>query len=170
MYFRKRFEVEKLTDQSFYQKVVGREEGEIWFIDFAANWCRPCQHMLPEFKEAAKSLRGRINFGYVECTQYQSICQGFGVQSYPSLFLFPAKTPNNIGPVCYSMFLTVVVVRHVVKITNKIFKLEIDPDLVKFNYQRRDSYAFFHFLSNNIKAKQPVADARMIVDFNKEWF
>ena len=98
--FEKRFEVEKLTDQSFYQKVVGREEGEIWFIDFAANWCRPCQHMLPEFKEAAKSLRGRVNFGYVECTQYQSICQGFGVQSYPSLFLFPAKTPSNIGPVC----------------------------------------------------------------------
>ena len=41
---------------------------------------------------------------------------------------------------------------------------------MKFNYQRRDSYAFFHFLSNNIKAKQPVADARMIVDFNKERF
>jgi DnaJ family protein C protein 10 len=138
MYFRKRFEVEKLTDQSFYQKVVGRDEGEIWFIDFAANWCRPCQNMLPEFKEAAKSLRGRVNFGYVECTQYQGICQGFGIESYPSLFLFPAKTTNNI-----------------------------DPDLVKFNYQRRDSYAFFHFLSNNIKTKQPVADARMIVDFDK---
>ena len=51
-----------------------------------------------------------------------------------------------------------------------IFKLKIDPDLVKYNYQRRDSYAFFHFLSNNIKAKQPVADARMIVDFGKEGF
>ena len=51
-----------------------------------------------------------------------------------------------------------------------IFKLKIDPDLVKYNYQRRDSYAFFHFLSNNIKAKKPVADARMIVDFGKEGF
>lgn len=55
-------------------------------------------------------------------------------------------------------------------ISNLHFQTEKDPDLVKFNYQRRDSYAFFHFLSNNIKAKQPVADARMIVDFDKERF
>ena len=122
--------VEKLTDLSFYRKVVGRPDGEIWFVDFAANWCGPCQRMFPEFKDAAKSLVGRVNFGYVECTEYQGICSGFNIESYPSLYLFPAKSEENV-----------------------------DPDLIKFKYQRRDSYAFFHFLSHNIRAKSPIIDA-----------
>lgn len=87
----------KLDSKTFYEKVVGRPDGEIWFVDFAANWCRPCQMMIPEFKGAAKRVLGKINFGYVECTEHQSICNGFSVRSYPTILLFQPKTPQDIG-------------------------------------------------------------------------
>ena len=50
----------KLDSQSFYQKVVGRPDGEIWFVDFAASWCRPCQMMMSDFKQAAKKVYGKF--------------------------------------------------------------------------------------------------------------
>ena len=52
----------KLDSQSFYQKVVGRPDGEIWFVDFAASWCRPCQMMMNDFKQAAKKVYGKFSF------------------------------------------------------------------------------------------------------------
>ena len=52
-----------------------RPHEEIWFIDFAASWCRPCNRMFPEFKSAAKMLQGTIKFGHVECPENQELCE-----------------------------------------------------------------------------------------------
>jgi thioredoxin-like negative regulator of GroEL len=52
-----------------------RPHEEIWFIDFAASWCRPCNRMFPEFKKAAKMLQGTIKFGHVECPENQALCE-----------------------------------------------------------------------------------------------
>ena len=91
----------KLDAQSFYQRVVGRPDGEVWFVDFAANWCRPCQMMLSDFKHAAKQVAG-IHFGYVECTEHQAICDGFNIRTYPTIHLFQPKSPDNIGKLLIS--------------------------------------------------------------------
>ena len=93
----------KLDAQSFYQRVVGRPDGEVWFVDFAANWCRPCQMMLSDFKHAAKQVASiNIHFGYVECTENQAICDGFNIRSYPTIHLFQPKSPDNIGKLLLS--------------------------------------------------------------------
>jgi len=145
----------KLDAQSFYQRVVGRPDGEVWFVDFAANWCRPCQMMLSDFKHAAKQVAGiNIHFGYVECTEYQAICDGFNIRSYPTIHLFQPKSPDNI-----------------------------DPPMKKYNYGRRDTQAFIQFLGENVQTPTPVYDglkaldpdmvirdkAPVVVDFYANW-
>ena len=59
----------------FSKEIMHRPHEEIWFIDFAANWCRPCNRMFPEFKKAAKMLQGTVKFGHVECPENQALCE-----------------------------------------------------------------------------------------------
>ncbi|VDM77738.1 unnamed protein product [Strongylus vulgaris] len=85
--------VDELTPDQFVQLVEGRGSDETWVVDFFAPWCGPCQQLAPELQKAARALRAydeRVHVGSVDCQAYGQFCSKQGVNSYPSVRLYPA--------------------------------------------------------------------------------
>lgn len=76
-----------LTPESFKNQVLfGKDH---WVIDFYAPWCGPCQHFAPEFEQIARTLKGKVKAGKVDCQAYDSTCGSAGVQAYPTVKWYP---------------------------------------------------------------------------------
>ncbi|XP_030284460.1 dnaJ homolog subfamily C member 10 [Sparus aurata] len=81
-----------LDPLSFTERVKGRDEGQIWAVDFYAPWCGPCQALMPEWRRMARLLSGQILVGSVDCQQFQSFCQSQNVRAYPEIRLYLGNT------------------------------------------------------------------------------
>ncbi|WP_305982300.1 thioredoxin [Roseivirga thermotolerans] len=57
-------------------------------VDFYADWCGPCQMMVPVLKEVAQEMGDRLKVIKVDVDKNQPIAQRFGVRSIPMLILF----------------------------------------------------------------------------------
>lgn len=78
----------ELTDANFEEKVL--ESTDLWLVEFFAPWCGHCKNLAPEWKRAAKNLKGKVNLGQVDCTVHTTICSRFEVQGYPTIKIFGA--------------------------------------------------------------------------------
>ncbi|RXM29964.1 DnaJ-like subfamily C member 10 [Acipenser ruthenus] len=76
-----------LTPEDFNKKVLNG--GDHWVIDFYAPWCGPCQNFAPEFELLARSVKGRVKAGKVDCQAYPQTCQGAGIKAYPTVKMYP---------------------------------------------------------------------------------
>uniref|UniRef100_A0AAX7SJZ2 DnaJ homolog subfamily C member 10 n=1 Tax=Astatotilapia calliptera TaxID=8154 RepID=A0AAX7SJZ2_ASTCA len=81
-----------LDPSSFTEKIKGRDEGQIWAVDFYAPWCGPCQALMPEWRRMARLLSGQILVGSVDCQRFQSFCQSQSVRAYPEIRLYPGNS------------------------------------------------------------------------------
>ncbi|CAJ0577647.1 unnamed protein product, partial [Mesorhabditis spiculigera] len=59
-----------------------------YLVDFYAPWCGPCMRFVPVFDQIAKALEGRVQLVKVDCDQWPGVCQGAGIQAYPSIRLY----------------------------------------------------------------------------------
>ncbi|XP_045152176.1 dnaJ homolog subfamily C member 10 [Echinops telfairi] len=75
-----------LTPQTFNEKVL--QGSSHWVIDFYAPWCGPCQNFAPEFELLARTIKGKVKAGKVDCQAYAQTCQKAGVRAYPTVRLF----------------------------------------------------------------------------------
>src|SRR3989338_2063252 len=73
----------ELEEEDFDKRT---EEGK-WIIDFWAAWCVPCKVMDPEFAEAAKEMKGKVNFAKVDVESNQELANRFEVMSIPTTIL-----------------------------------------------------------------------------------
>uniref|UniRef100_U3FX44 DnaJ homolog subfamily C member 10 n=1 Tax=Micrurus fulvius TaxID=8637 RepID=U3FX44_MICFL len=84
-----------LTSQSFSDKVLNGKEH--WVIDFYAPWCGPCQNFAPEFEILAKTVKGKVKAGKVDCQAHAHTCQSAGIRAYPTVKFYPYQgTKKNI--------------------------------------------------------------------------
>jgi len=86
-------EVVELTDASFGDKVL--ESKDLWAVAFVAPWCGYCKKLEPEWNSASGRLKGVGKLGRVDATANQELAQRYGVQSYPTIKLFPAGAPKS---------------------------------------------------------------------------
>ncbi|KAG6023946.1 hypothetical protein E4U41_001901 [Claviceps citrina] len=75
-----------LTAESF-QKLVTQTQ-DAWFIKFYAPWCHHCQAMGPTWQQLAKSMRGKLNIGEVNCDKESRLCKDVRAKSYPTIIFF----------------------------------------------------------------------------------
>lgn len=56
-----------------------------------------CKNLAPEYKKAAKALKGVVNVGAVDCDDHKDIAGKFGVKGFPTIKIFTGKdsTPYN---------------------------------------------------------------------------
>jgi len=84
-----------LTPSNF-DKLVTNGDG-VWIVEFYAPWCGHCKNLVPEYKKAAKALKGIVNVGAVNADEHRSLGGQFGVQGFPTIKVFGAnkKKPED---------------------------------------------------------------------------
>lgn len=75
-----------LTAESF-QKLVTLSQ-DPWLIKFYAPWCPHCQAMAPTWQQLAKTMRGKLNVGEVNCDKESRLCKDVGARAYPTIMFF----------------------------------------------------------------------------------
>ncbi|KAH9495740.1 DnaJ sub C member 10 [Bulinus truncatus] len=85
--------LENLSPEDFPDRVVNSKEP--WFVDFFAPWCPPCMRLLPEFKKASKLYGLKVNFGTVDCTVHNNLCNMNHIHSYPTTILYNQSIPHQ---------------------------------------------------------------------------
>lgn len=60
----------------------------VTLVDFYADWCGPCQQMLPVIDELATLYAGRANITKVDVDMSGDIAWQFGIMSIPTLLIF----------------------------------------------------------------------------------
>lgn len=96
---------EKLTKQSFLEKVFNYEENKEWkfegelpaIIDFYADWCGPCKMIAPILEELSEDYQGKVNIYKIDTEVEQELAGAFGIRSIPSLLFIPKNEPPQMA-------------------------------------------------------------------------
>ena len=56
--------------------------------DFWAEWCMPCQALLPVIEELGQQLEGSVKVGKVNCDENRELVKEFRVMSIPTVIFF----------------------------------------------------------------------------------
>ncbi|XP_010522374.1 PREDICTED: protein disulfide-isomerase 2-3-like [Tarenaya hassleriana] len=84
----------ELNSSNFDELVI--KSKELWIVEFFAPWCGHCKKLAPEWKKAAKNLKGKVNLGHVNCDADQSLMSRFKVQGFPTILVFGADKSSHI--------------------------------------------------------------------------
>ncbi len=76
--------VAHLNNETFAEMI---SEG-IVLVDFWAEWCMPCQALLPVIEELGTELAGIAKIGKVNCDENRELVKKFGVMSIPTVIFF----------------------------------------------------------------------------------
>lgn len=74
------------TAESFQKQVTQTQDA--WFIKFYAPWCPHCQAMGPTWQQLAKTMRGKLNVGEVNCDKESRLCKDVHATAYPTIIFF----------------------------------------------------------------------------------
>ena len=95
-----------LTEKTFFERVGHKSEEEMWLVDFFAPWCGPCQQLAPQWRNLAKLVAKypHIHVGKVDCTEESDLCFKLGVQSYPTIRMYPLGSVGHTRYQPYSQY------------------------------------------------------------------
>jgi len=81
-------DVVDLTADNFDELI--NQDGKGWMVMFYAPWCGHCKAALPEWNEAASSLKKEknIRFGRINCDEHKATCGNYGIRGYPTIKWF----------------------------------------------------------------------------------
>jgi len=71
------------SNKQFNDLVKG---GKPFVLDFYADWCGPCQTLLPTVEKLAAEFEGKVDILKVNVDKQQALAQKFQVRSIPAIF------------------------------------------------------------------------------------
>lgn len=73
-----------ITKNSQFNDLVA--SGKPFVLDFYADWCGPCQALLPTVEKLAEEFAGEVEIVKVNIDEQRPLAEKFGVRSIPALF------------------------------------------------------------------------------------
>lgn len=74
------------NDMSFSRDVIGATTPVL--VDFSAEWCGPCQEMVPVLEELARDYKGKLKIIRVDVDNNPQTRDKYRVASYPTFIFF----------------------------------------------------------------------------------
>ncbi|RLM86728.1 hypothetical protein C2845_PM04G17660 [Panicum miliaceum] len=78
----------ELNSRNFDELVI--KSKDLWIVEFFAPWCGHCKKLAPEWKKAAKKLKGQVKLGHVDCDAEKSLMSKYKVEGFPTILVFGA--------------------------------------------------------------------------------
>ncbi len=72
-----------LNEENFKKEI----ESGVTLVDFWAEWCGPCQVMLPILDELSKKMEGKAKISKVNVDENPSLSAQFRVMSIPTILI-----------------------------------------------------------------------------------
>lgn len=79
-----------LTSSSFDDAISG---GDVWLVDFWAEWCGPCHALGPVLEGLAAQGRDGLQVGKLDVSQHAEIGERFEIKSLPTIVIFRNGEP-----------------------------------------------------------------------------
>jgi thioredoxin 1 len=76
-----------ITDDQFQAEVLDVKDMPV-LVDFYADWCGPCQALMPAIEELTKELDGKAKIVKVNVDENNEHAGKYGVMSIPALKIF----------------------------------------------------------------------------------
>ncbi|MTJ13827.1 thioredoxin [Anabaena sp. UHCC 0187] len=62
-------------------------------VDFYADWCGPCQMMVPILEKVNLELKDRLRIVKIDTEKYKELASQYGIEALPTLVLFKQGKP-----------------------------------------------------------------------------
>jgi thioredoxin len=62
-------------------------------VDFYADWCGPCQMMVPILEQVNAQLKNRLRIVKIDTEKYQELASQYQIAALPTLVLFKEGKP-----------------------------------------------------------------------------
>jgi putative thioredoxin len=80
--------IHNVSLQDFQKLVLEKSMEKPVLVDFWADWCQPCQTIMPMLAKLADEYAGKFELAKVNADQEQEIAAHFGIKSLPTMKLF----------------------------------------------------------------------------------
>ena len=82
-----------VTAQEFHDQVVEASRETPVLVDFWAEWCGPCQQLMPVLSRIVEEMDGQVKLAKVDTEAEQELAQQIGVRSLPTVMMFVGGRP-----------------------------------------------------------------------------
>jgi len=74
--------------KSKYESIVNQRDGKLVLVDFYADWCGPCQSMMPLVQKVAKEHGKKLNVFKINIDKNQGLAANLNIRSVPTFLLY----------------------------------------------------------------------------------
>jgi putative thioredoxin len=80
--------IHNVSMQNFQNLVLENSINKPVLVDFWADWCQPCQTIMPMLAKLAEEYAGKFELAKVNADEQQELAAHFGIKSLPTMKLF----------------------------------------------------------------------------------
>ena len=85
--------MKEIKDVKAFNEVISQDKPVL--LDFYADWCGPCQVLLPTVEKLSKEYDGQVDILKVNVDSQRELAAKFQVRSIPSIFFMKGNNVVN---------------------------------------------------------------------------